>query len=140
MAGVHVTCGEKRRDGDRVGPESPKPNTAEQPKGLSARPVSGEPRKRGVEGGDGLLGHFVERVEGVVGRARVGSVGGDEGGGRVRVGVETGFEEMGMEDLGLGRRGREVGACFEERGEGEGVRSVGGGSVEVGIEVKRFFV
>lgn len=33
----------------------------------------------------------------------VGGVGGGEGSGGVRVGVETGFEEMGMEDLGLGR-------------------------------------
>ncbi|KAH1111273.1 hypothetical protein GYH30_009880 [Glycine max] len=45
--------------------------------------------------------------------ARVGSVGGGEGGGRRRVGMEIGFEEMGMEGLGVGR-GTEVGACFEE--------------------------
>lgn len=61
--------------------------------------------------------------------ARVGSIGGSEGSGGVRVRVETGFEEMGMEDLSL-RRGREIGACFEENGEGEGVRG-GGGRVEV---------
>lgn len=62
-------------------------------------------------------------------RARVGSIRGNEGSGCVRVGVETSFEEMGMEDLSL-RRGREIGACFEENGEGEGVRG-GGGRVEV---------
>ena len=33
--------------------------------------------------------------------ARVGGVGGSEGGGSIRVGMETGFEEMGMEGLGL---------------------------------------
>lgn len=60
---------------------------------------------------------------------RVGRVGGGEGSGGVRVGVETGFEEMGMKDLSL-RRVREIGACFEQNGEGEGVRG-GGGRVEV---------
>ena len=68
--------------------------------------------------------HFVEHLECVKEMARVRSVGGCEGGRSIRVGMETDFEEMGMEGLGVGR-GTEVGACFEESGECEGVK--GGG-------------
>lgn len=136
-----ITCSEKRSDSDRIGPQSTKPNLTEKLNSLSRRSISGESGKCGVESGDSWLGHFVEQFEGVWERDRVGGVCGGEGGGGVRVRVETGFEEMGMEDLRLGRgRGREIGACFEENGECEGVRSVGGRVVEVGIEVKSFFV
>lgn len=71
--------------------------------------------------------------------ARVGGVGGSEGGGSIRVGMETGFEEMGMEGLGVGR-GTEVGACFEESGEGERVKGVGRTRMEVGEEGECFSV
>jgi hypothetical protein len=99
---------------------------AEKLNSFPARPVSVESRKYSVKGSDSWLRHFIEQLESVADRARVGSIGGNEGSGGVRVRVETGFEEMGMEDLSL-RRGREMGACFEENGEGEGVRSMGGG-------------
>jgi hypothetical protein len=49
------------------------------------------------------LRHFIEQFESVWERARIDSIGGGEGSGGVRVGMETGFEEIGMEDLSLGR-------------------------------------
>jgi hypothetical protein len=49
------------------------------------------------------LRHFIEQFESVWERARIDSIGGGEGSGGVRVGMETSFEEMGMEDLSLVR-------------------------------------
>jgi hypothetical protein len=66
------------------------------------------------------LRHFIEQFESVWERARIDSIGGGEGSGGVRVGVETGFKEMGMKDLSLGRgMMTEIGTCFEENGECE---------------------
>jgi len=73
--------------------------------------------------------------------ARGGRISSGQGGGSIRVGVETGFEEMGVEGLGVGRETK-FGACFEESGEGEGMKGKGRRRrrVEVGEEGKRFFV
>jgi hypothetical protein len=61
------------------------------------------------------LRHFIEQFESVWERARIDSIGGGESSGGVRVGMETGFEEMGIEELSLGRGMRkEIGTCFEE--------------------------
>ncbi|MCI83536.1 hypothetical protein A2U01_0104812, partial [Trifolium medium] len=56
----------------------------------------------GIEGGDSWLRHFIEQFESVWERARIGRIGSGEGSGGMRVGMKTGFEEMGMEDLSLG--------------------------------------
>lgn len=85
------------------------------------------------------MGHFIEHLERVEEMERIDGVGSSEGRGSIRVGVETGFEEMGMEGLGVGR-GPEVGACFEESGEGERVKGWGRGREEVGEEGKCFFI
>jgi len=71
--------------------------------------------------------------------ARVSSIGCGQGGGSIRVGVETGFEEMGVEGLGVGRETK-FGACFEESGEGEGMKGRRRRRVEVREEGKCFFV
>jgi len=67
------------------------------------------------------------------------SIGRGQGGGSIRVGVETGFEEMGVEGLGVGRETK-FGACFEENGEGEGMNCRGRRRMEMGEEEKCFFV